>query len=114
MRDRCGRKWNSLFDRELDVCVARLEFIDSFAPACGGQRDREMARANKIQRLVNDRSDVATWTMTVNLDEIEVRQAIHQPGRGDFAHTSKIIFVDFVDAAPDKLSRAVRQAVEHL
>src|SRR5215471_4739436 len=114
MRVRCGRKWNSLFDRELDDCVARIEFIHWFAPAGGGKLDREIARANKIQGLVNDRSDVATWTMTVNLDEIEVRQAIRQPGRGDFAHTLKIIFVDFVDAAPDKLPRAVRQAVEHL
>src|SRR5262249_11932663 len=114
MRVRRGRKWDSLFDRELDDCVARIEFIHWFAPAAGGKLDREIARTYTVHRCVDDRSAVDIWTMTVDFDETDDQQAIHQPGRGDFAHTSKIIFVDFVDVAPDKLPHAVRQALENL
>ena len=43
-----------------------------------------------------------------------MRQAIDQTGRGDLAHAPKIILVNFVNAAPDELPRAIGYLVEHL
>src|SRR6266513_343229 len=51
--------------------------------------------------------------MTMDLDQIEVRQTIDETGRGDPAHASKIVLVNFIHAASDKLPRSVRNRVEH-
>ena len=52
--------------------------------------------------------------MAVDLDQVEMRQAIDQAGRGDLANAPKIIGVNLVDLATDKLFGAGRDAVEHL
>src|SRR6059058_2284792 len=52
--------------------------------------------------------------MPVDLDQIEMRQTIDQASPRDFANSPKVIVVDFVDIAANKLLRAVGNAVEHL
>jgi hypothetical protein len=52
--------------------------------------------------------------MTMNFDEIEMSEAIDQPGRRHFANTAKIIGVNRIDVMAFELLRAVRHAVEHL
>src|SRR5437660_10328356 len=100
-----GRERNSLFNREFNDRVTGIKFVYRFAPAGGGKLDGEVARANEIQCFINDRADVTARAMTMNLDQIEMRQAINQTGRGDLAHAPKIVVVDLVDAASDKPPR---------
>src|ERR1700693_5803507 len=114
MRVGRGRKRNSLFNPELDDRVAWIKFVHGFSPAGGGKFDRETTRANEIQGFINDRADVTARAMTMDLDQVEMGQAIHQTGRGDLADAPKIVVVDLINAASDKLSRAVRNGVEHL
>src|SRR4051812_40084163 len=52
--------------------------------------------------------------MAVDLDEIEVRQAIDHPGRGNLADAAKVIGVDFVDRPAVELFGAGGNAIEHL
>ena len=52
--------------------------------------------------------------MSVNLDQIEMRQAIDQASRRDLANAMEIIRVDLIDVATGKLLGAGRHAVEHL
>ena len=52
--------------------------------------------------------------MPVDLDEIEMRQAINQTGVRDLANAPKIIGIDLVEIAPGELFRADWHAVEHL
>src|SRR5438067_12789172 len=93
-----GRERNSLFNREFNERVAGIKFVDRFAPAGGGKLDGEVARANKIQCFLNDRADVTARAMPMDLDQVEVRQAISQTGRGDPAEAPKIVDVGLVDA----------------
>src|SRR5437667_6388258 len=113
---RVGRscKRNPFFDRELDDAIARIKLINRFAPAGGGKFDREIARSNEIESLVDDRSNVAARPVSVDLNQIKMRQTIDQTCRGDVTHPMKVVLINLVDAAPDKLSRTVRHAVEHL
>src|SRR6476620_10793068 len=73
-----------------------------------------MAGGDEIQRLVYHPANVPAGAVPVDLDQIEMRQAIDQAGGGYLADAAKIIFVNLVDASPDKLTCAVRHAVEHL
>ena len=51
----------------------------------------------------------------MDFDQIEMRQTIDQAARSNFANPSKIIGVNLVDVAADKLSpRQPGTAVEHL
>src|SRR5438067_1986507 len=52
--------------------------------------------------------------MPVDLDEIEMRQAIDHAAPGDLANPSKIIGIDLVDIASGELFGADGHAVEHL
>jgi hypothetical protein len=52
--------------------------------------------------------------MTVDLDQVEVRQTIDQAGRDNLADPAKIIGVDIVDVAAGELFGAGRDFVEHL
>ena len=52
--------------------------------------------------------------MPVNLDQINVRQAIDQTARGHLADATKVIRIDRVDLAARELFGAVRHGVEHL
>src|SRR5215212_9116021 len=52
--------------------------------------------------------------MAVDLDKIEVRQAIDQATRGNLANAAKVIGVDFVNVSAAKLCGAGRNAIEHL
>ena len=114
MRVGCGRKWNSLGEREFDDPIARIEFLYRFAPAGGGKFDRKIARVDEIERFGRERFNIGVRTMAVNLDQVQMCETIDEPGRGNFAHAAKVIRVDGVDVAIDKLRRARRHAVEHL
>ena len=52
--------------------------------------------------------------MAVDLDQVEMRQAIDQARRGDLAEAAKIIGVNLVDLAAGELFGAGRDGVEHL
>src|SRR5438045_1850368 len=54
------------------------------------------------------------WAMTVDLDQIEMRETIDRARRSDTADPPKIIGVYFVDIAAGELLGAGRDAVEHL
>ena len=116
VRMRIGRSHerNSFFHREPNDFVARIKFVDRFAPARGGKFDAQIARPNKIEGLIHDRSNIAARAMAMDFDKIEMRQAINQTRCGDLANTAKVVFINFVDVAPNKLFRAVGHAVEHL
>src|SRR5439155_15629638 len=102
-----GRKWDPLFEREPNNRIARVKFVHRFAPAGGGKFDRQIAGTDEFQRFIDDRSDVSAGAMSVNLDQIEMRQTIDQSGRNDLANPAKIIRVDFVNIAADKLPDAI-------
>src|SRR5436305_6097388 len=97
---RC-RERNSFLDREPDNLLARIKFVHGFAPSGGGELDRQISRADKIECFVYDYANIAARPVAVDLDEIEVRQAINEARAGNVANPPKIIFVDFVDVAPD-------------
>ena len=52
--------------------------------------------------------------VAVNLDQIEMRQAIDQASRRDLADAPEIIGVNLIDVSTGKLFGAGRHAVEHL
>ncbi|PYJ86077.1 MAG: hypothetical protein DME70_08680 [Verrucomicrobia bacterium] len=52
--------------------------------------------------------------MTVDLDQIQMRQAIDQASRSDLADAPKIIGVNIVDLATGELFGAGGDVVEHL
>ena len=52
--------------------------------------------------------------MSVNLDQVQMRQAIDEAGCRHLANATKIIDVDLIDVATSKLLRTGRHAVEHL
>src|SRR5437867_4444472 len=113
MRVRGSREWNPFFERKPDDGIAWVQLVHRLAPAGGGKFNRQIARTNELQGFIDDRADVAARAMSVNLDQIEVRQTIDESGRGNFADPAKVVCVDFVDVAADELSRAVRDGVEH-
>src|ERR1700736_6012416 len=106
MRVGRSRKRNPFFDRELNDVICRIKFVHRFAPAGSGKFDGQIARANEIEGFVDDRSNVTTRPVSVNLDQIEMRQTIDQTGRGDVTHAAKVMLINLVNIAPDKLSRA--------
>ena len=99
---------------EFDDSVRGIKFVYGLAPSSGGKLNREIARTNKIERLVDDRVDLCIRPMTVDFDKIEMGQTIDEPSRGYFADTPKVIGVNGVDTAALELFRAGRHAVEHL
>ena len=52
--------------------------------------------------------------MAMNLDQVNVSEAIDQTSRCYFADTTKVVGVNCVNIAPIKLLGAGRDAVEHL
>ena len=114
MRVRRSRKRNSFFDRELNDAIGGIKLVHGLAPTGSGKFDGKIARANEIDGLVDDRTNLRVRAVTVDLDKIEMRQAINQTARGDFAHAPKIIRVELVNVASGKLRRSVWNAVEHL
>lgn len=111
---RRGGETDSFFDREPDNFVGGIEFVDRFAPAGRGELDCQAARGDEIEGLGNKVANRRLRTMPVDLDEVEMRQAIDQPGRGDLADAAKVIGVNVVDVAPGELLGAIGDLVEHL
>ena len=58
--------------------------------------------------------DIRIRAMSMDLDQVEMRQAIDQSSRRNFANATKIIRVNLIDVATGKLRGAGRHAVEHL
>src|SRR6266581_8584215 len=114
MRVRRSRKRNSFFDRELNDAIGGIKLVHGLAPTGSGKFDGKIARANEIDGLVDNRTNLRVRAVTVDLDKIEMRQAINQTARGDFAHAPKIIGIEIVDVAPFELRCAGWNAVEHL
>src|SRR6266403_1065853 len=103
MRIGRSRESNSLLQGEPDDFVRGIEFVHRFAPPRGGELDREAAPSDETQRLGHEIADRRFRTMAVDLDQVEMRQAIDQARRGDLANTPKIIGVNLVDVAAGKL-----------
>ena len=73
-------KGNLFLHRELNQLVTRIKFVDRFPPTGGGKFNRQIACANKVESFVRDRLYLRIRSVTVDFDQIEVRQAIDQPG----------------------------------
>ena len=114
MRVGCSREPDPFRDREPDDLVGGIKFVDRFAPAGGGELDRETARGDQIERRGNEVLDRRLRAMAMNLDEVEMGETIDQARRGDLANAAKIIRVNFIDIAFGELFGASRHAVEHL
>ena len=116
VRVRVGRRResNAFLDRETNNLVGGIKLVHRFAPAGGGQLDGKTAPSNEIERLRNEIADRRGWAMAVDLDQVEMGQAIDEAARGNLADAAKIIRIDSVDVAADELSGASRHAVEHL
>src|ERR1700736_861829 len=114
MRVGRSRKRNPFFDRELNDVICRIKFVHRFAPAGSGKFDGQIVRANEIEGLINDLANFRVWPMTMNLNQIEMRQTIDETGRGHFAHPPKVIGIKIIDVSAFELRGAGGNAVEHL
>src|SRR5229473_3075847 len=114
MRVGRSRKANSFRNCEFNDAIARVKLIHRFAPAGGGKFNGQIARANEVESLANDRFNLRARSMSVNLDEIEVGETVDQAGRRDLANAPKIIGIDCVDLAIVELRSSLRNGVEHL
>jgi hypothetical protein len=72
------------------------------------------APGDEIEHLFGESFDLCFRPVAVNFDQIEMRQAIDQPGRRHLTNAPEIIGVDLIDIATGELPGAVRNAVEHL
>ena len=114
MRVGCGRKWDSFPHGEFNNSIARIKFIDRFAPASSGKFNPKIARTNEIERFADDCVNLRIWPMTMDFDEVEMSKAVDEPNRRYFADAAKIIIVNGINIAPFELISAHRDAVEHL
>src|SRR6266498_1197032 len=114
MRVRGSGKRNILVHCEHNDRVAGVKFIHRLAPPSCGKLNRQVPRTNQIERFIDQTADLSTQPMTMDFNEIEMGEAINQPGRCDFADTSKIICIYSVDITALELRGAIRHAVEHL
>src|ERR1043166_7098030 len=105
---------DSLLHREPDDLIRGIKFIHGLPPAGRRELEGQSPRGNKIEGFGNQIANRRPRSMSVDLDEIQMRQAIHQPSPGHFPNAAKIIDVNLVDVAPGKLFRTSRDAVEHL
>jgi hypothetical protein len=110
----CGGEGNSFRDRELNDFVGGVKLIYRFAPAGGGQLDRQAARGDQIESFGDQISDRRSRAVPVDFDQVEMRETIDQTRRGNLADATKIIGVYLVDIATGELFSAGRNAVEHL
>ena len=78
MRVGSGRERNPLLQRQPNDLVARIKFVNRFAPARRRELEGETTRANKIERFAGDCADIAARPMAMNFHQIEMREAIHQ------------------------------------
>src|SRR5205085_5314728 len=100
MRIGRSREPKPLLQREPKNFVRRIQFVYRLAPARGRKLDRESTRGNEIERLRDEICDRRFRPMTVDLDKIEMRQAIDQAAARYLANPPKIIGIDLVDIAP--------------
>src|SRR5438552_13138417 len=114
MRVGCGRKWDSFPHGEFNNSIARIKFIDRFAPAGGGKFNREVAQTDQVERFDGDCVNLRRRSMSMDFNEIEVSEAIDKPSRRHFADAAKVIRINAVNIASLKLLGAGRDAVEHL
>src|SRR5437764_12271830 len=114
MRVGCRCEWNTLFHRQFNDSVTGIKFVHRLTPACCGKLNRQIPRANNIERFRHNRINICLWTMAVDFDKIEMRQAIDQPSRSDFADAAKVIGIKGIDIASLELLGTDRNAVEHL
>src|SRR4051812_17377223 len=98
-----GREADSFLDREANDFVRRIKFIHGFPPPGRRKLDRQAARCDQVERFTDEIVNRRLWSIAVDLDQVEMRQAIDKPARGDLANPAKIIAVDFVDVATAKL-----------
>src|SRR2546423_15340526 len=85
VRVRVGRRRESdfLLDRETNDLVGRIKFVHRFTPARGGQLDGEATSGDEIERLGDEIANRRRWAMAVDLDQVEMGQAIDETARGD-------------------------------
>jgi hypothetical protein len=78
MRVRVGgnRKRNPLPYCQFNDPIAWIEFVHRLAPSSCGKFDREIPRANRIERFVDDRSDFRSGPMTMDLNKVDMSKAI--------------------------------------
>src|SRR4051794_13013151 len=114
MRVGGGRKADFFVDREPNNFVGGIKFVYWFAPAGRRELDGQAARRDQLERITDKIANRRCRSMAVNLDKIEMRQAIDEAGRSYLADAAKIIGVNFVDVAIGELFGPSRNAVEHL
>src|SRR5215471_2853229 len=112
MRVRGSCKWNSLFHRQFNDPVTGVKFVYRLAPSCGGELDRKIARTNKVQRFVREHINLCLWSMTMDLDEIDMRNAVNQTSRRYLPDTAKVIDVNLINVGALELPGAFGNAVE--
>src|SRR5215467_6744785 len=114
MRVGSSGEGNTFLNAEFDDSLCGIKFVYGLAPSGGGKLNRETARSNQIERLVNDGVDLCGRPMTMDFDKIEMCKAVHEASRRYFADTAKIISVKCIDIFVLKLFGASRDVVEHL
>src|SRR5437867_2034420 len=116
MRVRIGRsrKRNPLLHRELNQLVIWIKFIDRFPPAGGGKFNRQVACANKVESFAGDCLYLGVRPVTMDLNQIEMGEAINQPRRRDLANTTEVISIKPIDVASVELGCSLGDGVEHL
>ncbi len=90
-----------------------VDFRHRLAPARGRNLQRKPARSNRLQQRFDQSEHVARRPVSVNFDQIEMRQAVDHAGLGQPLHAPEIIGVDLIDGAALELG-FLSAGIEHL
>ena len=107
-------KRNPLLYCQVNNSITWIKFAHRLAPSSGGEFDCEIPRPNKIERFIDDGADLRTRSMTMNLNEVDMSEAIDEPRCSHFANTAKVVGVNRIDITAFELPRAIWHPVEHL